>query len=36
MVIDWFKKVNHALQIDTNNGEAQSGIIEKEKKIKFL
>ena len=31
MVFDWCKKVNHAQQIDTNNGQAHNDIIEKEK-----
>ena len=35
MVFDWFKKVNHAQQIDTNNGHAHNDIIEKGK-IKIL
>ena len=35
MVFYWFKKVNHAQQIDTNNGEAHNYTIEKEK-IKIL
>ena len=35
MVFDWFKKVNHAQQIDTNYGQAHNDIIEKEK-IKIL
>ena len=25
MVFDWFKKVNHALQIDVNNGQVHKG-----------
>ena len=35
MVFDWFKKVNHAQQMDTNYGQALNDIIEKEK-IKIL
>ena len=35
MVFYWFKKVNHAQQIDTNNGQAHNYTIEKEK-IKIL
>ena len=35
MVFDWFKKVNHALQTDTNNGQAHDDNIETEK-IKIL
>ena len=31
MVFDWFKKLNHAQQMDTNNDQAQNDIIEKEK-----
>ena len=31
IVFDSFKKVNHAQQIDTNNGQAHNDIIEKEK-----
>ena len=35
MVFDWFKKVKHAQQIDTNNGQAHNDIIEKEE-IKMI
>ena len=35
MVFNWFKNVNHAQQINTNNGQALNDIIEKEE-IKIL
>ena len=34
-MFDWIKKVNHAQQIDTNNGQANNDNIQKEK-IKIL
>ena len=31
MVFNWFKKVNHAQQIDTNYGQAHNDIFDKGK-----